>query len=362
MANTIFFTGAGGFIGQYLLPHFFDHEEELYLLEFGNFIQRLNDFLDANAPEEARKRIHVVPGDITKPDLGLEPALQDKLKNTMTKCIHLGAIYNLSVPREVAWKVNVEGTRNVLDFIAKCPNFNRLAFASTTAVVGYYKGRFSEDDFDMGQSFKNNYDETKFESEKLVRERWDRIPSVIYRPGYVIGDTKHGRIEKIDGPYYAMTMIKRRLHLVVPKGADTYFHLVPVDYVADAMYYLLMDEHAANQAYHLTDPNPCTYDEFFDLTCAAMGTFKPLLRLNPRILAPIMRRGFIAKITGVPYEAFQYADHPIEYDTTKTEAVMAHYGVHCPHLSEYIDVLVKFFLEHYNDPHIRRGDWQAGAT
>ena len=360
--DTILFTGAGGFIGQFILPHFYAGEDTLYLLENGNFVQRLNAFLDANAPAEARARMHVVQGDITKPDLGLDKEIYDKLAGEMTRCMHLGAIYNLSVPREVAWRINVDGTKHVLDLIEKAPNFKRLAFASTTAVVGYYKGHFSEDDFDKGQKFKNNYDETKFESEKLVRAKWDRIPSVVYRPGYVIGDTKEGRIEKIDGPYYAMTMIKRRLHLCVPNVPGIQIHQAPVDYVAGGMYYLFMDDNAAGQAYHLTDPAPLTYNEFFDVICEAMHTYKPLLHLPPWVMAPLMRLPFMEKITGVPYSAFQYAGHPITYDTTKTRAVLGKYGVTCPHFTTYVDKIVGYYLNHLNDPGIRKGDWKTVTT
>lgn len=362
MADTILFTGAGGFIGRYLLPHFFEGDDDIYLLEHGSFIRRLNRYLDEHAPPAARQRMHVVEGDITDPDLGLLPEVRGTLERSLTKCIHLGAIYNLSVPREVAWKINVDGTKNVLDFVERSSDFKRLAFASTTAIVGYYQGRFTEDDFDKGQSFKNNYDETKFESEKLVRERWDRIPSVVYRPGYVVGDTKTGAIEKVDGPYYAMTMIKRRLHAIVPNAPDILFHIAPVDFVADAMYYLFIDEQAAGQAYHLTDPNPVSYNEFFNLACKAMNRFRPLLRVPPGLLAPMMRLALMERITGIPYEAYQYASHPIAYDTSRTTAVLERHGVRCPHLSEYIGVLAQYFLDHYNDPAIRRKGWQEGVA
>jgi nucleoside-diphosphate-sugar epimerase len=185
---------------------------------------------------------------------------------------------------------------------------------------------------------------------------------VVYRPGYVIGDTKQGRIEKIDGPYYAMTMVKRRLHMVVPNGPNVRFHLAPVDYVADGMYYLFVDEDSAGQAYHLTDPDPLSYNEFFDVICETMGTFKPLLHLPPWMLAPVMRLAIMEKLTGVPYSAFQYASHPITYETAKTLSVLARYGVTCPHFSTYVDKIVAYFLEHLQDPRIRKGDWKAGTT
>lgn len=356
-------TGPGGFIGRNILPHYYDREDcTLYLLEHGRFVARLREYLDRNLPASARPRFHVIEGDVTQPGLGLDSATRDVLQDCVSRCLHLAAVYHLSVPQDVAQRVNVEGTKNVLDFLETCPNMQRLGFASTTAIVGSYSGVYLEDDFDKGQAFKNHYEETKFASERLVRERWDRIPSVIYRPGYVVGHSRTGAIEKIDGPYYAFTMIKRRLHLAAPNAPHVKFHAAPVDYVAAAMYHLLEDADTANQAYHLTDPEPVSYNEFYKLACEALGTFKPVLWLPPALIKPVMRIPFTDRITGVPYTAFQYSYHPIAYDTSKARAALERHGVRCPPLRDYIGVLARYFLEHYRDPALRRGDWLAATT
>ncbi len=356
-------TGAGGFIGRNILPHYYDREDcILYLLEHGQFVDRLRRYLDAHVPPSARDRFRVVSGDITQAGLGLDAATADEMRGNVSRCIHLAAIYHLAVPEDAARRVNVDGTRNVLDFLEQCPNLQRLGFASTTAIVGSYSGLYTEDDFDKGQTFKNYYEETKFLSEKLVRDRWDRIPSVIYRPGYAVGHSKTGAIEKIDGPYYAFTMIKRRMHLAAPNAPHVKFHAAPVDFVAAGMYHLLEDPDTAHQAYYLTDPDPVSYNDFYKLACEALGTFKPLLWLPPGMIKPLMRLPFTDRITGVPYSAFQYSYHPIEYDTSKARAALEPHGVRCPPLRDYIGVLARYFLEHYRDPALRRGDWLAATT
>ena len=353
-------TGAGGFIGRNVLAHYYDREDcAVYLLEHGRFLARLRGYLDRCLPERARPRFHVVEGDISRPGLGLDGAARQAIQASVSRCLHLAAVYHLSVPRDVAWRVNVEGTRNVLDFLETCPNMRRFGFASTTAITGSYSGVCLEDDFDKGQTFKNYYEETKFESEKLVRERWSRVPSVIYRPGYVVGNSLTGAIEKIDGPYYAFTMIKRRLHLAAPNAPHVAFHVAPVDYAAAAMYHLLEGAGTAGQAYHLTDPKPVSYNDFYRLACEALGTFKPLLWLPPAWIKPMMRLPLMGRITGVPYTAFQYSYHPIAYDPSKARAALEPHGVRCPPLRDYIGVLARYFLEHYRDPALRRGDWSA---
>lgn len=339
-------TGAGGFIGRFVLKNYFKRNDvKIYLLENGDFAQKLNQYLDSqNLTPAQREKYIVFQGDITQKNLGCSPELYKKIQSEVNYCLHLAAIYNLSVAKEIAWKINVEGTTNILELLKSAPHLKKLGFVSTTAIVGYFSGNFNENDFDMNQKFKNHYDETKFESEKLVRAVWDKIPSVIFRPGYVVGDTQKGEIDKIDGPYYAMTMIKRKLHIAIPNSPHVKIHLAPVNFVADAMYSLLEDENAVKTAYHLTDPNPLTYNDFFKYACQAMGTFQPLFKIAPKIFKPLMRFKILQKIIGVPYEAFAYVDHPITYDTSNTQKALLPYGVKCPPLTSYLKILTGYFL------------------
>ncbi len=357
-------TGGGGFIGRHILARVLDNSEsDVILLEHGLFCRRLNAFLDSHFSDPAKRaRVKVFEGDITRPNLGLAPAALDELRERVTHAVHLAALYNLAIPRDVALQVNVEGTRNVLDVAATMKQLKAFAHTSTLAVVGDCKEVFSEDDFDRGQTFKNFYEETKFLSEKLVRERWDMIPSMVLRPPVVVGHSKTGEIEKIDGPYYLLTMISRRLHYVMPDTQKTKCHIAPVDYVADAFVALLQDESSLGRVFLLTDPDPLTYREFVDLACERMGRMKPLLMLPPAWVKPLARTAAFQKLSGLPFEAFQYADYPVEYVTTRTVAALARHGISCPRVPSYIDVMIRYFREHRGDSNVRRGNWKQGTT
>jgi nucleoside-diphosphate-sugar epimerase len=357
-------TGAGGFIGRYILSHYLEKQDcDLFLLEQGRFLERLDHYLDEAVKDPAqRKRVKVFPGDICQPGLGLEPAIADEMRRRVTHVIHLAALYNLSAPRQISMRVNVEGTRNLLDFMGEMRALERFGHASTIAVVGKYTGTFREEDLDLGQGFKNSYDETKFLSEKLVRERRDAIPTVILRPTTVVGHSRTGAIEKIDGPYYALNMIARNMHRVVPNTGEIKFHFGPVDYIADAFYHLFEDEDSVGKVFHLIDPAPLTYLEFFELACATMGKPKPMLKLPPALMRPMGRLPGFEKLTGVPREAFEHSFYPIEYDMTNTGLALARHGISCPPVSSYIDVMVGYYLQHSKDPHIRKGDWKQVTT
>jgi thioester reductase-like protein len=362
--KALFCTGAGGFIGRYILSHYLEKEDcDLYLLEHGRFRERLETFLDEQVSDPVkRERVKVFSGDISRAGLGLEAAIADELKQRVTHAIHLAALYNLSAPREISVRVNVDGTRHLLDFLEEIRSLQRFGHASTIAVAGKHAGTFREDDLDLGQGFKNSYDETKFLSEKLVRQRRDSIPTVILRPTTVVGHSRTGAIEKIDGPYYALNMIARNMHRVVPNTGDIKFHFGPVDFIADAFYHLFEDDDSIGKVFHLVDPEPLTYLEFFDLGCVTMGKPKPWLKLPAPLMRPMGRLPLFEKLTGVPREAFEHSFYAVDYDMTHVTPALAKHGISCPPVSTYIDVMIEYFVKHADDPRIRKGDWRQVTT
>lgn len=340
--ETLLITGASGFIGKNLLKKYLSREITLYLLTEHPFIPSLQRFVDSCKP---KARVYLVVGDITKPDLGLSSTEKDEVLQKTTKVLHLAAAYSLTLPRSIGWKVNVEGTENLLHFMEKMPRLERLGYLSTTAISGDHRGFFGENDFDVGQKFKNYYEETKFEAEKKVREKMNRFPTTIFRPTIVVGDSRTGEMEKIDGPYYGFVMISRKLHVVLQKAPDVKCHLEPVDFVVNAIAALMEEPRATGQTVHLADPNPLNYDEFFDLVCERWRTFKPFLRLPAQMMYPLFFLPGFGKLTGIPRQSFVYTMVPVDYGRSCMEEQLAHEGIRCPPVTEYIDVMICFFRE-----------------
>lgn len=362
-ARTVFFTGAGGFIGKYILRHYLDEPETvLYLLEHGPFCTKLEQFLLETIPDgPTRARAHIIEGDITQAGLGLPDAVSNTLQDTMTHAIHLAAAYDLMVPRDLARRVNVEGTRHVLDFLEGCARLERFGYTSTIAVSGSFSGVYTEEDFDVGQNFTNHYAATKFEAEKLVRERRDNFPTVILRPTVVVGDSKTGVMEKIDGPYQALVMIARNMHLLTPNSGDIKCHIAPVDFIADAFYALFEDPSSVGRVFHVGDPRPMTYDQFIGEVCKRWGKPKPLLKLPPRFIGLLFRLPGFSKILGVSYEAFQYSILPVEYDMRQATRFLEARNLACPPVTAYLDAMLQYFTDHHRDPRIRRAIWREST-
>ncbi|MBV9044635.1 MAG: SDR family oxidoreductase, partial [Alphaproteobacteria bacterium] len=202
--GTIVFTGFPGFLGSELLPRLLRRapgDEALCLVQ--------SKFAEL-ARERARglDRVKLAEGDITAP-LAIDPT-------DVTEIYHLAAIYDLKVPRELGLRINVDGTRNVLDFAERCPSLKRLHYISTCYVSGRYDGVFTEDDLEKGQRFNNFYEETKYLAEIDVRARMKQgLPATIYRPSVVVGDSASGATQKFDGPYFVIQWLMRQPRMAV---------------------------------------------------------------------------------------------------------------------------------------------------
>merc|ERR1711862_773430 len=101
------------------------------------------------------------------------------------------AVYDLGMSRALGMKVNVQGTKNMTSFAKRCTSLKRFNYVSTCYVSGTYDGRFRETDLEVGQSFNNFYEETKYLAELEVKKciQDDNLPCTIYRPAIVVGDS-----------------------------------------------------------------------------------------------------------------------------------------------------------------------------
>ncbi len=211
--STVFFTGFPGFLGVQLLPRVLRRNPDdralcLVQSKFAELARRRVDELVA-ADTALDGRIELIEGDITVPGLGLDDPAATAAG--VTEVWHLAAVYDLSVPRDIGMRVNVDGTRHVVDFAEKASGLSRVQYVSTCYVSGRYAGAFKETDLDKGQRFNNFYEETKFLAEVEVQQRMKGgMPASIYRPSIVVGDSTTGETQKYDGPYFALQWLLRQ--------------------------------------------------------------------------------------------------------------------------------------------------------
>ncbi len=351
---TIFFTGFPGFLGSELLPRVVLRSEgdTAVCLVQEKFLQmaalRAAD-LKAKYPA-LEDRIRLVAGDITQPDLGMENPRE--IASDVREIYHLAAIYDLSVPRSIGMKVNVDGTRNMLDFADSCTQLNRFQYVSTCYVSGAWPGIFGERDLEKGQQFNNFYEETKYLAEVEVQKRMHHgLPATIYRPAIVVGDSDSGETQKYDGPYYVIRWLLRQPFVailpIVGNPNVVRVNVVPRDFVIRAIGYLSGLESSAGKVYQLADPNPLTVSELIDVIGKATG------RLVIRV--PAMK--FFAKaaidyvpgvfqVMQIPSAVIDYFTLPTYYSVEQTLRDLDGSGIDIPNLPDYINNLVRFVYKH----------------
>lgn len=350
-APAILFTGFPGFIGMRLLPRILEAQSDARVecLVQEKFLATARDAVRAleEAHPQARERIGLVIGDITAPGLGIETKRARELRRTLRQAWHLAAVYDLAVPRDLGRRVNVEGTKNVLEFLEHAPRFERLQYVSTAYVSGTARGRFRETDLDVGQGFKNHYEETKFQAEvEVVRSK---VPRTIYRPGVVVGDSRTGETGKFDGPYFVLRVMEKMpspgVFFRVGMGFGT-VNIVPVDFVVEAMAALSASPGALGKTYHLCDPQPHSPGEIAEMFAEAIGkrfVHVPVpMAVAKAFFAPLPVQRFF----GMPTQALDYFDDPVRHDTTQATADLGALGIECPRLADYLPRLVAFYRAH----------------
>ncbi len=344
---TVLMTGFPGFLGSALLPGILKRTDSsaicLVQSKFATLAKRREAEL-SSADASLQGRIQVVEGDITQPGLGLAAdALTD-----VTEAWHLAAAYDLTVARDVAVRVNVDGTRNVLDALERCPRLMRLHYFSTCYVSGRYAGPFSEDDLEVGAPFNNYYEETKNLAEADVRWHMSAgLPATIYRPSIVVGDSRTGETQKFDGPYFVMQWLLRQpRYAILPMAGDattTRVNVVPRDFIVDAVGYLSGQSVSEGRTYQLADPRPLTVAEMSEALAQATG--RELVKVPlPRKLAKasLKRVPGLYRLMRIPPEAVDYFAHPTFYLTDHCRADLAGSGIEAPPFRSYVDQLVGY--------------------
>ena len=346
--STALVTGFPGFLGSRLVSALLEKRPK------DGVIALVEPRMEQKARERAPEGLEVLPGDISERRLGLDDDIYKRLAGELTEVHHLAAIYNLAVPLQIAQKVNVDGTGNVLDLCARADNLERLNYVSTAYVAGLRTGTVYEHELNLGQGFKNHYESTKFQAEVWVRSLMDQIPTTIYRPAIVVGDSQTGETQKFDGPYYMLRTVAVAVdkHMPIPQfgAANAPFNVVPVDFVLDALAVADDDPALVGETLHLVDPEPITAGEVFSLLAKEYAGKEPAYKLPPKMVqASLKSKRMRAMFSGAPPESIEYLNHSVLFDTRRASELLARHDLRCPRFEEYVGPIVKFFREHEDD-------------
>lgn len=345
--DGVLLTGATGFVGIELLARYLQlTDRDIFVLiratDDEHARARLEETLVCafGTAEPYLARVRALAGDLTHDGLGLDPDTAIEVAAQVSEIVHGAAAVSADLPLGAALTINVEGTRRMLAFAELCAiegGLRRLTHVSTAHVAGLHRGRFTEDDLDVGQRFRNHYEQSKFEAEILVRDTAARLPITVVRPSIVVGDRHSGWTASFNVLYEPLRALDGGSCPPLPARRRAPVDVVSVDYVADAIVALAGAPGAEGQTFHLTaSEDASSVAELLALAVERFGCKLPP-RLCRRVVHPRLRpRGPRGAETSLAIAA--------TFDNTRARAALAPAIAPAP-LASYFDALVDHALE-----------------
>jgi len=359
--GAVFLTGATGFLGMELLTRYLENtERRVYALVRGADEHEAHRRMQRTLVElfgpvhPYADRVVALRGDVTQIGMGIAPSI-DRLAERVTEIVHCAASVSFEQPLEQARVINVDGTRRVLEFAERCQargSLRRMSYISTAYVAGEHAGCFSEDDLDHGQRFRNSYEQSKFEAECLVHRSRDELPITVFRPSIIVGEQHSGWTGSFNVLYWPLRVFSRGTYVALPGRHEAPVDVVPVDYVADAVFALSRIPQAEGVTFHLTAATQASsVGELIELATRFFRRRVPWLvdpSVYDRVVHPVLLRGAqderVRRALQRSEVYFPYFAMRVHFDDRRAQVALRGAGIATPRLESYFDRLVRFAI------------------
>jgi thioester reductase-like protein/short-subunit dehydrogenase involved in D-alanine esterification of teichoic acids len=352
-------TGGTGFIGRRVVSRLLDTrpDAQVWVLVRRQSLGRF-ERLAVQWGEQAKPLV----GELT--ELGLAEETIAELGD-VHHLVHCAAVYDITAGEAEQRAANVEGTRAVIELAQRLDaTFHHV---SAIAVAGDFAGEYTEADFDVGQQLPTPYHQTKFEAESLVRST-PGLRYRIYRPAVVVGDSRTGEMDKVDGPYYFFGVLAKLAALpsltpiLLPDTGRT--NIVPVDYVTDALVALMHADDRDGQTFHLTAPKTIGLRGIYRGIANAAGLPQARGSLPRSVATPVLKvsgrtkvlRNMAATQLGIPPEIFDVVDLAPTFINDETRKALQGTDIDVPEFATYAPKLWRYWAEHLDPDRARRDD------
>ncbi len=372
-SKSVFVTGATGFVGSHLTFRLLEQGHRVHALARGSKSsarERVHEVLHEVSGSDGSlgallSRLEVMEGDISQPGLGLSDDVYGKTVSLTDEVWHCAASLSFAEDdREEIFRTNVGSTKNILQFVARTPS-RRLQHVSTAYVAGNRPDVAMESDIDVGQSFKNPYEESKCRSELLVADAHRRgiARASVHRPSIVIGDSKTGRVTHFHGVYAfirglwsSLERIRRRsatrevIHLplrVLGSKSGT-LNFVPIDYVIDGMLHIASDDSSVGHTYHLSNPQPTPNMLWLPHICRVLGVEGiDLVESSQFAEHPITKMEMLFQKQMSFY--YQYLQGEPQFDCRHALEALMGTAIRCPSVTiPFIEKMTGWYVDYLN--------------
>ena len=301
--------------------------------------------LKAEYDADMQPRLVFIEGDVTSLDMGLSGAEYGALTREVRIIHHCAAATYLGVEKLVAQRLNIEGTREVIELAEEARSLERLVHWSTALVHGSRRGVVREAEL-VRSSFRNIVEETRFRAEELICAAMKRgLPCTVLRPSILVGDSKSGEIDRFEGPYLLILLMLATpvdMRVPLPGRGEVSLNLVPVDYVLHAGFAIANNPRSLGRTFHLVDPRPATARAVFARIASALGKPSPRGSLPTQLATAVLRTPGLERIAHVPRTFLEQLAVEVTYDDANTRELLVDTGIRCPAFEQYADSMVDY--------------------
>ena len=356
--DTVLLTGGTGFVGMEILARYLERGDRtvcalVRAADDGAAAERLRSTIASlfGDPEAHSERAFAVAADIERPGLGLDAHRREQLAERVGEIVHSAASVSFSLPIDASRAINVGGTQRVLELAELAQRrggLRRFSYISTAYVAGTHAGEFREDQLDVGQRFRNPYEQSKFEAEKLVRAHQQRFPIDVFRPSIVVGERSTGWTASFNVLYSPLKAFVRGMLPAIPARRSSPVDVVPVDYVADAVVELTSDQTTGGHTYHLVaGPQATTVGRLIELSSAHVGRREPVVippGLFAKVAYPLLTRASAKLRRGLERSKvfFPYFSMDVRYSNRQARRRLEPAGIEVPPIEAYFDRLLDY--------------------
>jgi nucleoside-diphosphate-sugar epimerase len=363
-STRFFLTGGTGFLGSHLAVALLKKGHRVCLLarslEQRSAEDRVQALLDwFGLPADRRRELRVIEGDITRPGLGVEPALLREVLQHTDEIVHCASNTAFSERKRVEVEaVNGEGLSQVLE-CARASSAYFFHHVSTAFVAGNTSGRCAEEPA-MPRGFYNAYEETKCRGERMVMAACldTGLRLAIYRPSIVYGDSRTGRSLLFNALYYPVRtalFIKdlygkdiregggrkaeemgvrmepdgtMRLPLRIEVVREGGINLIPVDYFTDA-FLTIMEGAPDGGIFHLVNDRVTRIEEVIDYTCR-LFRMTGITSCGPEAFVAVPRNAIEMLFDHYVEPYLPYIRDARSFEVTNSRLLLRRSGVRCP--------------------------------
>ena len=351
MADVILVTGATGVVGRALV-------EVLAARSNADIIYALVHRGDIEALPKA-----VIPlrGDIRSLTLALPPSEYEKVRQRTTLIIHAAADTRFSAPLNELRGINVEGTKNLLAFAAQCPKLRGVLALSTVHVAGKRTGTIEESALKHSAGFVNNYEQSKYESELVLREMMDNLPIAVVRLSTVLGNSVSGEVARIAAIHQGLRLYYHSLAPMIPGMPSSPVDLIANDYMASAIASLACEGFSKGRTFHLcAGQDFLTLEQLLEQTHEAFVTYRPSWRKRsiamPAIVDLPTFELFARSVDDVGDHLLRHSVnvirhfapqlwYPKTFDDTNCARALAKFKIEKPRAADFYPKVIRWLVE-----------------